>query len=674
MNTPLNTYLTHLEITGLIRLVENHPDLAYFFRHALVQDAAYASLLKSDRKQLHQLVAETLESLFAEQLDTVTAQLGQHFALAGNNVKAIPYLLQAGDQARLRFAHHEAILFYEQALDLITEKEDFEQAARVWLKLGLTYHNIFDFTKAQSAYEKGFSFWQQASNTNSQAASQPAPHPLRVTWSEPRTLDPTRTIEAFSLAWVNQMFGGLVKLNAELDIEPDIAVSWQLLDEGRRYIFHLREDVYWSDGQPVTAFDFAFTWQRLLQVGTGKDFLSTIKGVNPYQQTETAVSQPIPGIQAINDTTLQIELKQPTGHFLQLLTLCRTHAIPRHAVQKHGEAWATPENLITNGPFKLASWQKGKSITLTQNPHYSRPRRGNAQTIQATFGDTHEAQLARYENNQLDMIDIWGYPTPLKNQIRDQHAGDLITWPKLQIRYLVIHPNHAPFNDVRVRQALALAIDRDKLAHIIHQGHEVPAKGGFLPLGMPGHLPQNSLSFDPVRAKTLLAEAGYANGQGFPQIEGAINSASHVTQSESEFLRQNWRKFLNIDVVWHDLQQSDLNERARTESISLYINVITASFADPADFLPEEYYPPFGYWTNSRYRALVEAAQRATDQQQRLALYQQADAVLVEEAAMIPLGYGQGQMLLKPWIKLYPTSPVKWWQWQDVVIEPHREG
>ena len=182
--------------------------------------------------------------------------------------KAVHYLLLAGDQARLAYAHREAIDYYSRALALQKEQGEYELAGRTLMKLGLVYHTSFDFAQARQAFEEGFGQWQQAGKRELPTALPPAPHALRIRWRCPYTLDPGLCDEYVSALVVEQMFSGLVSTAPDLDVVPEVAQRWQVLEGGRRYRFHLRPDARWSDGTPLTAHDFEYAWKRVLDPAT----------------------------------------------------------------------------------------------------------------------------------------------------------------------------------------------------------------------------------------------------------------------------------------------------------------------------------------------------------------------------------------------------------------------
>ena len=215
------------------------------------------------RTLVHRRAAQALERINADHLDELAPQLGQHYAEASDDEKAIEYLLRAGDQARSVYAYGEAIEHYQQALVFLKEQgpAGLTRAARTAMTLGQLYHTVFDFERSQQAYQDGFALWQRVEEEQRKVTLPPAPHALRLPWVGVRCLDLTATVWGECHRIIQQLFSGLVECTPELDIVPDLARSWDILDHGRRYVFHLRPDVCWSDGRPVTAQDFEFTWK-----------------------------------------------------------------------------------------------------------------------------------------------------------------------------------------------------------------------------------------------------------------------------------------------------------------------------------------------------------------------------------------------------------------------------
>jgi oligopeptide transport system substrate-binding protein len=227
-----------------------------------------------------------------------------------------------------------------------------------------------------------------------------------------------------------------------------------------------------------------------------------------------------------------------------------------------------------------------------------------------------------------------------------------------------------PFDDVRVRRAFVLATDKETLADVVLRGRDSPATGGFIPPGMPGHSAEIGLPYDPDRARQFLAEAGYPGGRGFPVIDLLTR---RVHQSQSEYLQAQWRENLKVEVkiIWETMEYGRLRERLHREPLSMYLHGWIADYPDPDNFLRISTSQHWARWQNEAYERLVEKARRAMDQEERIELYRQADRVLVEEAAIMPLYHSWQHLLVKPWVRMYPTSALKSWFWKDVIIELH---
>jgi oligopeptide transport system substrate-binding protein len=213
-----------------------------------------------------------------------------------------------------------------------------------------------------------------------------------------------------------QLFSGLAQLTPQLDIVPDVARSWEMLDGGRRYILHLREDTHWSDGAPVTAGDFECGWKMALHPSSPAPLarlLYDIKGARPYHNGQ--VSDPASvGVRALDDLTLDVELEGPTGYFLQLVACGATYPMPRHVVEAFGESWSGPAHLVTNGPFRLQRWDRHQSIILERNPDYHGQFGGNVHQMVFPFRPAFEAKdsycdLTWYERDDLDVLHLFAY-------------------------------------------------------------------------------------------------------------------------------------------------------------------------------------------------------------------------------------------------------------------------
>lgn len=650
----------------------------YRFRHILFQRYLYQRLDEAERSYLHEAVGNELERLFGERKDTIAVELARHYVQAGQADKAVDYLLLAGDQARRLYAYQEAIDYYEQALALLREGDQTsrERAGRTLMKLGLTYHSAFNFERSRQAYEEGFSLLRQAGEPYRPAVSLPAaPHALRLGWLEPATLDPTLVSDEISLSVISQLFSGLAANSPELDVVPDIAQGWEVLDGGRTYLFHLRDEVRWSDGAKVTAADFEYAWKRALDPALqspSASMLFDVKGARAFYQGELADPGQV-GVRALDDLTLLVELAGPTAYFPHLLTMPPTFPIPRHIVTAHGQAWAEPENIVTNGPFLLEARQPGQALSLRRNPAYHGQFWGNLQRVELYDMTAQLSWLEMYGQNKLDVLQLLLMPLDQLAQIRQQYAEEYVTGPWLQTFYVLFNLSRPPFNDVRVRRAFTLAIDRNRLANIVRQGYECPATGGLVPPGLPGHSDDIGLPYDPLQAQRLLAEAGYPGGRGFPIVR-ALVAEGEAFITGGDWLQAEWQKILGVQIRWERVKMSGGLDRVDSEIPWLALYGWVADYPDPDSFLHVcMQQDMIAGWQNEAFTRLVAAARQSLDQQERLKLYQAADKILIEEAALLPLLYGRLHLLVKPWLSQFSLSPLSWWYWKDVIIKPHQD-
>ena len=638
----------------------------YRFTHTMFQQYLYNAFSPAERRLLHGEIAAALEDLYQEEGEAITVQLARHYAEAGQVDQAINYLLRAGDRARDLYAFQEAVDFYEQALAFLKEKGDQERSARTLMKLGLTHHLAFNFKRSREAYQDGFALWQRA--VRPATPPPPAPHPLRLQGWDPVTLDPTMAMDTTSGGVIQQLFSGLVTLNAELDVVPEVAQSWEVLESGERYVFHLRDDMHWSDGHPVTAEDFTYAWGRVLNPvieSPNASYLYDIRGARAYHRGELSDPSQL-GVQALDPVTLLVALERPTSYFPQLLTQAPAFPVPRKVVEAHGEAWTNTEHLVINGSFRLERWQRGQSMVLARNPEYPGQFTGNVQEVALMLNlDELGEAPALYEADRLDILHLHTSPEP--NRMRQRHAAEYLSGPTLYTQYVGFNANQPPFDDVRVRRAFALAADKEYLAGVTLSGYSFPATGGFIPPGMPAHSPGIGLPFDPERARRLLAEAGYPDGRDFPVVEGLLGHKEQIMID----LAEQWHESLGVKVVWKMDDLDLLLDRLDQDPPPLFRMGWHADYPDPDNPLR------LGIWTrqmarqNETYARLLDEARRITDHPERMRLYQQADRLLMKEATVVPIIYGRQHWLVKPWVRQFTPSAIYWSFWKDVIIEPH---
>jgi ABC-type oligopeptide transport system substrate-binding subunit/class 3 adenylate cyclase len=642
----------------------------YIFKHALLRDAIYETVLLKQRREYHGQVAAWLEAAAGERLEEYLGLIAGHYELAGDQTRALEYLQRAGDRARLAYAHQESVEYYRRALVLMEEQGEYGHAARTLMKLGLVYHTAFDYQRSRQAYDQGFALLQKAEEIQPAAPLTSAPHAFRMARANPSTLDPTMADDSFSGGIINQLFSGLVEGRLAMEAMPDIARSWELSADGRRYIFHLRDDVRWSDGVPVTAGDFEYAWMRVLDPACGSpnaSLLYDINGARAFHRGETTDPGSV-GVQALDEHTLVVELEVPTGYFFSLLAHYATYPVPRHVLEDHGEAWTEMRNIVTNGAFTLETWVRDKSMTLARNPEYHGRFPGNLQRVELTFDVEWALQMEMYEAGDLDFVSFGGTPLE-RDRARRRHAGEYVSAPMLGATYVGFDVSRSPFDDPRVRRAFALATDKMTLADVVLRGYEFPASGGFVPPGMPGHSAGIAPLYDPEQARGLLAQAGFPGGHGFPVVDAWTWQG---IKNRAECLQEQWGENLGVEIAWEIMDFSQFIEKVDTAPVHMIQTVWMPDYPDPDSVLRASPIRRRTHWQNEAYDGLVEKARRVLDQEERLGLYAQADRILIEQqAVVIPLTYMWSHMLVKPWVRKLPTSAINEWLWKIFVIEAH---
>jgi ABC-type oligopeptide transport system substrate-binding subunit len=365
----------------------------------------------------------------------------------------------------------------------------------------------------------------------------------------------------------------------------------------------------------------------------------------------------------VDNWTLIIELEGPSSYFLHLLTQPAGMPVPRHAVASYGSAWTRPENLVTNGSFKITTWRTDEFIHLERNADYHGLSSGNLQEVEVSLLDGAEDVWRLYQDDGLDCL----FLTPLFSPSRLEHArqrcpDQYLSGPTPSNIFLALDVTRPPFDNLLLRQALAMAIDKEALANVALTGLYPPASGGFVPSGMPGHVPGIGLPFNLERARELLAHAGYPGGRGFPTVNARVLDAN-IYRIISRELHMVWQENLGVNIEFKPMPPA--------AGAHLLLTGVAPDYLDPDTFLRVNNWSPETGWRDPTFEGLVEQARRVADPQQRLAMYRQAEEILTEQAALLPLLYGRFHILLKPWVLKYPTSPLFSPYWKDAVIESH---
>jgi len=482
--------------------------------------------------------------------------------------------------------------------------------------------------------------------------------------SEPASIDPAQDQDTSQETVIKQLFTGLTRMTPDLKPEGAIADSWKFNADNTQVTFTLK-DTKWSDGTPVTAKDFEYAWKRFVDPRTASPYASLVLGVikgatelNTASISDTAKLQPLVdalGVKAIDDKTLQVDLAQAAPYFPYIAALGNMGPVRQDVVEKDPATWAEVGSLIGNGPFVLKSWSKGTEIVLTPNPNYFEgpPK---LQTLTIKFITDNAAAFANYQANEVDIVQV---PSPEIPGIRanPQFDGQVTLTSRLATYFYGFDATKPPFDNVKVRQAFAAAIDRKTLNDQVLNGVNIPAYS-FIPPGMPAHLTQEEAGdtqvFNPEKAKQLLADAGYPEGKGFPAITLAYNSTSDhalIAQRLQADLQNNLGLQVQLDPRDSKTYFGDIQKNPPP----FFRSGWNADYPDPADWNRLVFGPGsdqnYGKWENPEYTKLLDQADKESDPAKREAIYKDAEKILAQDAGALFIYWYGNFRLVKPWVK-----------------------
>jgi oligopeptide transport system substrate-binding protein len=487
---------------------------------------------------------------------------------------------------------------------------------------------------------------------------------------DPYTLDPAVSGEMTSHVYLMQLFSGLVRFDDNLEPAPDIAERWEVSNGGRTYTFYLRQDVKFHDGRKLTAEDFKYSWERACAPQTGSltaaTYLGDIVGVSGVLAGQTGE---ISGVRVVDDYTLEVTVDAPKSYFLSKLTYPTAFVVDKADVETGGGWWRTPNG---TGPFKLKQWQQGDSLILERNELYYG---GVAKVNQVVFKLWSGVPMNMFETGE---IDVAGVGTSYIEKVTDETGPfyqDLSIVPELSFYYIGFNTAQPPFDDVNIRRAFSMAIDKDKLISLVFKGTMEPADG-ILPPGMPGYNETLAgLGYDVAGAKALIAGSSYGDVSNLPPITVTTLGWGGGISSELEAVIYQWRQNLGVEVTVRQLEPERFLYHLSQEKDEMFYTGWIADYPHPQDFLDILFHSGaennYGQYRNPEVDAMLEAAGVEPDSRLSLSLYQQAEQMLVDDAACIPLGFGRNYVLVKPYVKGYELNPLGFARLNEVSIEPH---
>jgi oligopeptide transport system substrate-binding protein len=495
--------------------------------------------------------------------------------------------------------------------------------------------------------------------------------------AEPSDIDPHGNSGLPDSQIKRALFEGLVSRAADtLDVIPGVAESWSISEDGLTYTFSLRKNARWSNGDPVTAHDFVWTWQRGMAPNLGHPYaymFFIFKNAEAYHNGELKNFSEV-GIRALDDYTFQFELAGPTPYVLELLAFKTMYPVHRptlekfDAVNRLATAWTRPENFVGNGPFIIKNWEVNQILSVQKNNLYWDKDNIKLNEIHFHPVQSLTAEERMFRAGQLHMT--LSLPPEKVEGYRNENNPAFNEFPIYSTYYYEFNTQKPPLNDVRVRKALAYTVDRKLLTERVMKGGQLPAYA-FTPPNDKGYTPEAKMPEDVALARQLLAEAGYPDGKGFPPITILYNTLEQH-QTIAVVLQQVWKERLGIDV---NLQNEDW--KVWLASIRLGNFDITRSgwggdYVDPNTFL-NVHVTGAGHnnskWSNARYDELIRLASQTNDQQKRFAYFQEAEAILVDEAPIIPLYTYVRNRLIHPSVKNWHDNILDDYFYRNVYLE-----
>ncbi|MDH5695523.1 MAG: peptide ABC transporter substrate-binding protein [Dehalococcoidia bacterium] len=486
---------------------------------------------------------------------------------------------------------------------------------------------------------------------------------------DPLTLDPAVSGEMTSHEYIMQLFSGLVCLDDSLKPAPDIAKSWQVSDDGRTYTFYLRDDVRFHSGREVKAEDFKYSWERACDPETGSKTAATYLGdIVGVEEVLSGESDEI-GVRVIADYTLEVTIDAPKSYFLSKLTYPTAFVVDRANVESGVEWWRSPNG---TGPFKLKQWDENTLLVLERNElYYGELAKADTVVFQLWGG----VPMDMYETGKIDITSVYLDYIDRATDEAGPFYGELEVVHELSFYYIGFNTTKPPFDDVNIRRAFCQAIDKDKLVSLVFRGMMQRADG-ILPPGMPGFNEELSgLSFDIDRAKGLIASSRYGSVSQLPPITITTMGWGGLISLGLEAIVYQWQQNLGVEVKVRQLEPERFLYHLKQETDEMFYTGWVADYPHPQDFLDILFHSRadnnYGEYSNPEVDTLLERAGVEQDYDQSQTLYQQAEQKLAQDAACLPLWFGQNYILVKPYIKGYDLNPLGFAMLNEVSVEPH---
>jgi oligopeptide transport system substrate-binding protein len=470
--------------------------------------------------------------------------------------------------------------------------------------------------------------------------------------SGPMTLDPAISSEMTSHTYIMQIFSGLVRLGDEAKPVPDIAESWQKSDDGKSYTFYLRKGVKFQDGKEVTAQDFKYSWERACNPETGSQTAATYLGdIIGVKDVLEGKATKISGVEVIDNYTLEVTIDAPKAYFLAKLTYPTAFVVDKANVESGKNWWLKPNG---TGPFKLKEWRIDETLTLEPNElYYSQPPTIKKVAYYLLAG----LPMAMYELGEIDVTEVSEYYIDKAADEKGPFYKELSVFPESSLFYIGFNTQKPPFDDASIRQAFCHAVNKERLIKLALKGMATKADG-ILPPNIPGYNENlEGLTYDVSKAKSLIASSKYGSAANLPPITLTTSGWGGNIPEYLGAIIQDWRENLGVEVSVRQLEPETFSYFLKEEADEMFASGWIADYPDPQNFLDILFHTGAEYntgnYSNPEVDTLLDRAGIEQNENTRFTLYQQAEQILVDEAACLPLWFDKTYLLIKPYVKNY---------------------
>lgn len=477
--------------------------------------------------------------------------------------------------------------------------------------------------------------------------------------TEPQDLDPHIVTGIPEFQIIESLLEGLTILDPKnLTPLPAAASSWEISDNGLVYTFNIRKDAKWSNGDPLKASDFVFSFQRILSPALGSEYAYMhycIKNAREFNKSRIKDFSKV-GVKALQDSILKIELCKPVPYFLSLTAHHSWYPVHPSTILKFGKIdtrgtkWTRPENFVGNGPFTLDSWEINKIITVKKSETYYDKESVSLNGINFYPIENNLTEERSFRTGQLHITS--SCPLNKISWYRENRPQNLRIDPYLGTYYYLVNVDKKPLNDKKVRKALSLAVNRKALTKHVLKGGQIPATS-FTPPNTGGYSYGDMLSFDTTEARKLLKEAGYSKNNPFPQVSLLYNThESHHTVAQA--IQQMWKKYLGINITLINQEWKVYLETTQNRKYDIARMGWISDYNDPNSFL-DLWLTDGGNnktgWSNLTYDSLIQTASLTSESSERFKLFRKAETILLDELPVIPVYFYTNVYLLHSSVK-----------------------